>query len=131
PEGVLARNTHTKGGGFTDHPAYMSPEQAGGQGAVEARSDIYSVGALGYFLLTGLPPFAGRTGLKAIAAHLYEMPEPLSRHRPDVPADLEAVILRCLAKEPNARFPDADSLNAALSSCCSVGQWVRERRGMS
>jgi serine/threonine-protein kinase len=98
-------------------PAYLSPEQAGGQEAVDARSDIYSVGALAYFLLTGLPPFAGRTGMKLIAAHLYEAPEPLTRRRPDVPADLEAIILRCLAKEPNARFPDAQSLDVALSSC--------------
>ena len=105
-------------------PAYLSPEQAGGQEAVDARSDIYSVGALAYFLLTGLPPFAGRTGMKLIAAHLYEAPEPLSRRRPDVPADLEAVVLRCLAKDPNARFPDAESLNAALSSCGAAGQWT-------
>jgi serine/threonine-protein kinase len=90
---------------------------------VEARSDIYSVGALAYFLLTGRPPFAGGTGMEVIAAHLYEVPEPLSRHRPDVPADLEAVVLRCLAKEPNARFPNAQSLNAALSSCCPAAQW--------
>ena len=105
-------------------PAYLSPEQAGGQEAVEARSDIYSVGALAYFLLSGRPPFAGRTAMKVIAAHLYEVPEPLSRHRGDMPADLEAVILRCLAKEPNARFPDAESLNAALSSCAAAGQWT-------
>ena len=102
-------------------PDYLSPEQAGGQEAVEARSDIYSVGALAYFLLSGRPPFAGRTGMKLIAAHLYEVPEPLSRHRCDVPADLEAVILRSLAKDPNARFPDAKSLNAALSSCAAAG----------
>src|SRR5262249_51149471 len=56
-------------------------------------------------------------------AHLYEVPEPLSRHRPDVPADLEAVVLRCLAKDPNARFPDAETLTAALSSCAAAGQW--------
>src|SRR5262249_36675213 len=114
----------TQDGTVTGTPAYLSPEQAGGQEAVEARSDIYSGGALAYFLLTGRPPFAGRTGMKLIAAHLYEVPEPLSRHRPDVPADLEAVILRCLAKEPNARFLDAASLNAALSSCAAAGQWT-------
>src|SRR5262249_53580517 len=105
-------------------PAYLSPEQAGGQEAVDARSDIYSVGALAYFLLTGLPPFAGRRGMKLIPAHLYEAPEPLSGRRPDVPADLEAVILACLAKDPSARFPDAQSLNAALSSCGAAGQWT-------
>src|SRR5262245_33880366 len=114
----------TQDGTVTGTPAYLSPEQAAGQEAVDRRSDIYSVGAMSYFLLTGLPPFSGRTGMKLIAAHLYEVPEPFSRHRPDVPADLEAVILRCLAKDPNARFPDAESLNAALSSCCAAGQWT-------
>ena len=112
----------TQEGTVAGTPAYLSPEQAGGQEAVEARSDIYSVGALAYFLLTGRPPFAGRAGMKLIAAHLYEVPEPLCRHRPDVPSDLEAVVLRCLAKDPNARFPDAESLDAALSSCGAAGQ---------
>src|SRR5262245_24208781 len=106
----------TQDGTVTGTPAYLSPEQAGGQEAVDARSDIYSVGALAYFLLTGLPPFAGRTGMKLIAAHLYEAPEPPSRHRPDVPADLEAVILRCLAKEPEKRFLDVRSLDRALAA---------------
>jgi serine/threonine-protein kinase len=114
----------TQDGTVAGTPAYLSPEQAGGEEAVDARSDIYSVGALAYFLLTGRPPFTGRTRMKLIAAHLYEVPEPLSRHRPDVPADLEAVILRCLAKHPNARFPDALSLHAALLSCAAAGQWT-------
>jgi len=124
PPGDAAGDKLTQDGTITGTPAYLSPEQAGGQEAVEARCDIYSAGALAYFLLTGRPPFAGRTGMKMIAAHLYEVPEPLSRHRPDVPADLEVVILRCLAKDPNARFPDAESLNAALSSCGAAGQWT-------
>jgi serine/threonine-protein kinase len=124
PVGDAEGDKLTQDGTVTGTPAYLSPEQAGGQVAVDARSDIYSVGALAYFLLTGRPPFAGRTGMKMIAAHLYEVPEPLSRHRPDVPADLEALILRCLAKEPNARFPDAASLDAALSSCGAAGQWT-------
>jgi serine/threonine-protein kinase len=117
PAGDADGDKLTQDGTVTGTPAYLSPEQAGGQDTVDARSDIYSVGALAYFLLTGLAPFAGRTGMKMIAAHLYETPEPLSRHRPDVPADLEAVILRCLAKEPDARFSDAASLNATLASC--------------
>src|SRR5262245_49336298 len=124
PAGDADGDKLTQDGTVAGTPAYLSPEQAGGEGAVDARSDVYSVGALAYLLLTGRPPFAGRTGMKMIAAHLYEVPEPLSRHRPDVPADLEGVILRCLAKEPNARFPDAESLNAALSSCCAAGRWT-------
>ena len=101
-------------------PAYLSPEQASGHRVVDARSDIYSVGALAYYLLTARPPFAGSQGLEVIGAHLYEPPQPPSRHRPDVPADLEAVVLRCLAKKPEARYPDAKSLNAALSSCSTA-----------
>src|SRR5262245_13023589 len=124
PAGDADDDKLTQDGTVAGTPAYLSPEQAGGEGTVDARSDIYSVGALAYLLLTGFPPFAGRTGMKMIAAHLYEVPEPLSRRRPDVPADLEAVILRCLAKEPNARFPDAESLDAALSSCRAAGQWT-------
>src|SRR5262245_7613443 len=117
PAGDAEGDKLTQDGAVTGTPAYLSPEQAGGQEAVDARSDIYSVGALGYFLLTGRPPFADRTGMKMIAAHLYEVPEPLSRRRPDVPADLEAVILRCLAKEPAKRFLDVESLDRALAAC--------------
>ena len=111
----------TQDGAVTGTPAYLSPEQAGGQDTVDARSDIYSVGALAYFLLTGQPPFADRSIVKMLAAHLYEAPQPLSSRRPDVPADLEAVILRCLAKEPAARFPDMTSLDTALAACRLAG----------
>ena len=124
PAGDTDGEKLTQDGALTGTPAYLSPEQAGGQDTVDARSDIYSVGALAYFLLTGQPPFAGRTAVKMLAAHLYEQPEPMSRRRPDMPADLEAVILRCLAKEPNARFPDAEGLESALSSCGAAGQWT-------
>jgi eukaryotic-like serine/threonine-protein kinase len=105
-------------------PAYMSPEQAGGREGLDARSDIYSVGALAYFLLTGRPPFAGRSAVGVLAAHLYESPGPPSAHRPDLPADLEAVVLRCLAKDPAERFPDVEGLERALTECPAVGRWT-------
>src|SRR5262249_15529075 len=124
----------TQDGTVTGTPAYLSPEQAGGQEQVDARSDIYSLGALAYFLLTGRPPFAGHSGVKMLAAHLYEEPERLSARRPGVPADLEAVVLRCLVKERGERFPDVESLDAALAACVmgvegeSDGQAGRTRR---
>jgi eukaryotic-like serine/threonine-protein kinase len=121
----------TQDGSVIGTPAYLSPEQAGGQEALDARSDIYSVGALAYFLLTRQPPFANRSGVKMLAAHLYEEPEPLSRRRPDVPADLQGIILRCLAKEPSARFPDAASLDAALSLCCAASQYTEKNAALS
>jgi serine/threonine-protein kinase len=106
-------------------PAFLSPEQAGGD-PLDGRSDIYSLGALAYFLLTGQPPFAGRSGTKALAAHLYEEPAKLSARRPDVPADLEAVVHGCLAKDRENRFPDVESLDAALAACCSAAKWTEK-----
>jgi serine/threonine-protein kinase len=113
----------TQVGAVAGTPAYMSPEQAGGQEELGPASDIYSVGALAYFLLTGRPPFAGRAPVQVLAAHLYEQPEPLSARRPDTPADLEAVVLRCLAKNPTVRFEDVERLESALAACRGVDPW--------
>jgi serine/threonine-protein kinase len=104
-------------------PAFMSPEQAGGDDSPGPAADVYAVGAVAYFLLTGRPPFDHRSAVKLLAAHLHETPAPPSAHRPGVPTDLEAVVLRCLAKPPADRYPDAAALDAALASCgCSRGQ---------
>ncbi len=113
----------TQDGAVQGTPAYMSPEQAGGQADLDRRSDIYSLGALAYYLLTGQSPFAGRSSVKMLAAHLYEAPAMLTQHRPDVPPDLEAVVLRCLAKEPAERYADAERLEAALADCQAAGAW--------
>lgn len=113
----------TQEGTIAGTPDYMSPEQAGGQQILDARSDIYSIGALAYFMLTGKPPFAGRSSVKILAAHLYEQPTPLTQHRPDVPSDLQAVVLRCLAKEPDNRYADAEGLETVLASCPAAGTW--------
>lgn len=115
-----ADGTLTREGTVAGTPAYMSPEQAGGETGIDPRSDIYSVGAVAYFLLTGKPPFAGRSAVKMIAAHLYETPAALPA---DVPADLAAVVLRCLAKSPAERWPDVAALDAALSAV-SVPPWA-------
>jgi serine/threonine-protein kinase len=117
----------TQEGAIAGTPAYMSPEQAGGQANLDPRSDIYSLGAVAYYLLTGQPPFAGRSPVKVLAAHLYEKPAPLSAQRPEVLADLEAVVLRCLAKDPADRFADAESLELALAGCQTAGHWSEER----
>src|SRR5262249_37581386 len=113
-------------GSIAGTPAYMSPEQVSGQEEMDARSDIYSIGALAYFLLTGQPPFAGRSGVKLLAAHLYEPPPPLTADRPEVPAELEAVVLKCLAKVATDRYPNVRSVDAALTECNAVKQWTEE-----
>jgi serine/threonine-protein kinase len=117
--------TLTQQGTIAGTPAYMSPEQAKGLEDLDARSDVYSLGALAYFLLAGRPPFAGRSAVEALAAHLYEAPPQLRERRPEVPADLEAVVLRCLDKEPARRFPDVAGLEKALAAC-AAGAWAEE-----
>jgi serine/threonine-protein kinase len=104
-------------------PPYMSPEQAAGGPDLDARSDLYGVGSLGYFLLTGQPPFARDTAMQMLLAHAYEPVVPPGDLQPGVPADLEAVILRCLHKKPEGRFASADSLDKALAACRSAGDW--------
>jgi serine/threonine-protein kinase len=114
----------TQEGAIAGTPAFMSPEQAGGQQDLDRRSDIYSLGALAYFLLTGQPPFAGQSMIQMLLAHISEPPKPLTEHRPDVPGDLQAVVLRCLAKEPARRFRDMPSLEQALAGCAVAGEWT-------
>lgn len=111
--------------GFTmGTPDYMSPEQATAEDAIDPRSDLYSFGGLAYFLLTGHPPFVGKTTLETLMAHIQQ-PVPLPRTiRPDLPADLEAILLRCLAKDPRERYPDAASLDEALAQCRDAGRWT-------
>jgi serine/threonine protein kinase len=112
----------TASGVTTGTPAYMSPEQAAGED-LDPRSDVYSVGCLGYFLLTGQSPFAGRPAGRMLAAHVYEPPAPLTGRRPDVPEELQAVVLRCLAKEPARRFASAECLDGALAASPAAGRW--------
>jgi hypothetical protein len=108
-------------------PAYMSPEQASGQTILDVRSDIYSVGALAYFLLTGRPPFVCASPLTTMAAHLSAPPTPPSSAHIGLPADLEAIVLRCLAKSPNERFADAQTLERALATCLCAEEWSEQQ----
>jgi serine/threonine-protein kinase len=115
----LARReeTLTQEGAITGTPTYMSPEQAAGQDRLDGRSDIYSLGAVAYFLLTGSPPFPRDGVIEAIVAHLHEPVRPLTDLCPEVPADLQAVVLRCLEKDLARRFADVNSLHVALVNC--------------
>jgi serine/threonine-protein kinase len=106
-------------------PPYMSPEQAVGNGELDARSDIYSVGAVAYFLLTGQPPFPRDTSMQILMAHVYEPVTPLHDLRRDVPDDLEEVVLKCLKKNPAQRYQDVESLDRALAECRCAAAWTR------
>lgn len=107
----------TREGLIAGTPSYMSPEQAAGSEALDARSDVYSLGAVGYFLLTAQPPFVRDTTMRVIAAHISESVVPPDRVRGGVPEELQAVVLRCLEKDPARRFASAKSLEAALAVC--------------
>ena len=111
-------------GAITGSPLFMSPEQALGDGRPDARSDVYSLGAVGYFLVTGHPPFEDRRPIKVMIAHAHHKVSPPSTHVPDLPRDLEAVILRCLEKAPSDRYQTAVELGHALRACDAAGQWT-------
>jgi serine/threonine-protein kinase len=105
----------------------MSPEQAMGGRQLDERSDIYSLGAVAYYLLTGRPPFDTGGGLGAMIAHVYDPVVPPSRVQAGIPEDLERVVLRCLAKDQADRFPDAGGLERALGECACAGDWDQDR----
>jgi serine/threonine-protein kinase len=114
----------TLDGAISGTPLFMSPEQARGRGEVDARSDIYSLGAVAYAMLTGRPPFDGTTPMDVLVAQIHEQPARPSQHQ-YVPADLEEVVLRCLAKRPEDRYQSVDQLEHALSECAAADQWTQ------
>jgi tRNA A-37 threonylcarbamoyl transferase component Bud32 len=96
----------TQSGMTLGTPLYMSPEQVQGQ-AVDHRSDLYSFGVTAYHLLAGFPPFKGSTAFEVAAKHVQQDPEPLGTFRPDLPADLLALVHRLMAKNPADRYQTA------------------------
>ena len=106
----------------------MSPEQARGLGELDARSDIYSLGAVAYALLTGRPPFDGTNPLDVMIAHVRDEVNGRRSISADVPADLERVVLRCLAKSPEDRFQDVYTLEQALAECAAAEEWTQRHR---
>jgi len=109
-------------------PLYISPEALKGDAPVDRRSDIYSLGAVAYFMLTGEPVFGGESAVEVFAHHLHSAPvAPSERLGRDVSADLEAIVLRCLAKSPSDRYPTAAELERALAACGEAAAWSADR----
>lgn len=117
----------TRAGMILGTPAYMPPEQAAGDVATDARGDVYSLGVVAFFALTGRPPFQGKTAGQLLAAHRSETPPTLTEIRPDIPSDLAGVVARCLAKSPDERFVSAAALDRALAGCRCAADWSAER----
>jgi eukaryotic-like serine/threonine-protein kinase len=95
-------------------PAYMSPEQSAGDRAIDGRSDLYSLGVVGYQMLCGQPPFVASNTPSMLVKHLSERPVPVDERWPDLPQDLARAVMICLEKDPNDRFPSAAAFSAAL-----------------
>lgn len=115
----------TQEGTVAGSPSFMAPEQFTGE-TLDGRCDIYSLGVVAYFLLTGHRPFEDKNSMKVLLAHAHEQPRPPSEWNPGLSEAMEAIILRCLEKSPEARFPDAQSLRSALLRCNESGGWTRE-----
>jgi serine/threonine-protein kinase len=120
PDAKLTRQNAVLGS-----PAYMAAEQAAGK-PCDARSDVYSLGATAFFLLVGRAPFAG-TAMEVVAAHINLAPPCPRTANPDVPADLAALVTRCMAKNPADRFARVEDLEAALAACACATEWDTDR----
>jgi serine/threonine-protein kinase len=108
-------------------PNYLSPEQAKGEKDIDHRADIYALGVIFYEMLTGTLPFTGSNVLELAYKHISVEPEPPSAKRPDlnIPPELDRVVLRCLSKEPEARYQTAPELMAALPDPSNLsGGWT-------
>ena len=116
----------TNDGVVVGSPLFAAPEAAI-DGEPDERSDIYSLGATAYFLLSGWPVFPGDNPLKVLFAHSKDDPPPLSDHLPDISPDLENVIMRCLAKNPEDRYASAAELQAELERCDMPDRWTAAR----
>jgi serine/threonine-protein kinase len=106
-------------------PKYMAPEAFLSPQTVDARTDIYAIGAVAYYLLAGAPPFDGATILKLYSQHVHERPVPFAERGVAVPPALEALVLACLEKIPADRPGSAQELRRRLEAC-RVGPWTSE-----
>ena len=110
----------TEAGAIVGTAQYLSPEQARGA-AVDQRSDLYSIGVVLYEMLTGKVPFTGDTPVEIAMKHLSDAPRPPSTIRPEIPPDLDMIVLRALAKNPDDRFQTADEMDAELTRVAEGG----------
>jgi eukaryotic-like serine/threonine-protein kinase len=110
--------------GLVGTPAYLAPESILAPESVDGRVDLYALGAVAYWLLTGTQVFGGSSLVEICSHHVHSMPEPPNQRLGSaIPSDLEAVILRCLAKDPADRFENAHALREALAACISSAEW--------
>jgi serine/threonine-protein kinase len=118
----------TQANAITGTPLYLAPETVTAPETVDARTDLYALGAVGYWLLTGTHVFGGSSILEVCAHHLHSVPDsPSVRLGAPVSSDLEGVLLACLAKRPEDRPASAHVLRERLHACAASGRWTNAR----
>ena len=114
-ENVPGQGPKTERGAILGTPAYMSPEQARGEHQrVGPAADVHALGVIGYEMLAGQPPFQAETTMETLLQVVGRVPPPLRQRNKQMPAELDAILARCLAKDPADRFPDAGALAEEL-----------------
>jgi TolB-like protein/tetratricopeptide (TPR) repeat protein len=119
--GTPGADTQTVPGMLVGTPAYMAPEQATPNANVDHRADLYATGVLAYEMLVGKPPFVGESYDAVLVAHRTQPPVPVSRLLPAIPARLDALIMRCLEKQPADRWQNADDILRELERVDEAG----------
>ena len=117
---TFAKTAHdfglTRAGTIVGDLDYSSPEQISGEQTLDARTDIYALGAVFFALLAGRPPFEGKSQFDVMLAHVESAPEPPSAVRPEIPAEFDDIVLRALAKKPEDRYTSAGEFLKAIDS---------------
>ncbi len=129
---ATGRGRMTGAGIVLGTPDYMAPEQAAADPDADQRTDIYALGVLAYEMLGGRPPFTGESPQRVLAAQVTEAPAPLDRIRPGLPPRLSSAVMRCLEKEPGARWQSAGALRGELDAVptpTALTASLRPRRG--
>ena len=120
--------TLSREGTIAGTPAYLAPEMATGEAAIDGRADIYALGCVGYWLLTGQLVFEASTAMSMVVKHVREAPAaPSTRTEVEVPEALDRILLDCLAKEPQERPASAAELSDLLAGVAIAEPWTRER----
>ena len=120
----------TSAGATLGTPAYMAPEQATADPTLDHRVDIYVLGVVAYEILAGSAPFTGKSLQQILIAQITQRPDPLSSHRPDVPPAIEAVVMRCLEKNPADRWQDAEAIVRSLDGIATSAGVVSRARAI-
>jgi serine/threonine-protein kinase len=126
---LSSEGTLTEAGVAIGTPAFMSPEQAAGDKEIDGRSDLYSLGVVAYQMLTGELPFQAASVPMLLMKQITEDPVPVDRKRTETPKELSQTVMRCLAKDPEDRWPTADALRRALETSTFTAAPLRPGAG--